>query len=516
MVRSREPRGSGGDATLAQRSTALAWGVSIASGHHPLAAPSVTPCERVHILRDAAGPAPGPVVYWMQQAQRLRDNAALEHALALASRWQRPVVIVVGLDAGYPGATERAFVFMLQGLREVRDAARQRGIGFVARLGRPDVVALHAARSAAALVCDRGYLRHQRAWRHAVAEAAPVGVVEIEGEAIVPVATASDKAEYAARTLRPKLWRVAERFRTPPVQVDVACAWPSDADLPGAGEDVSAALDDPHALARRLAPASVAASVSDWFTGGERAAWRQLERFLDSRLVHYAEGRSQPQRDAVSYLGMYLHFGHIAAQRVWHEAVTRAAAVAVPQQAIDAFSEELVVRRELAINHAWYVADYDRYSGLPDWARATLAKHASDPREASYDLDALIAAETHDPYWNAAMLELRETGYMHNYMRMYWGKRIIAWSADPAEGFEHTRVLNDRYFLDGRDPNSCAGVAWLYGRHDRPWPERPIFGTVRTMVAGGLERKTDPRAYIRKVRQRIAARRLEPDDRSHP
>ncbi len=474
-----------------------------------LAVPEVTPPARLHVLRGADAPSAGPVVYWMQQAQRSRDNAALEHALALAARWDRQVGVVFGLDPDYPGATERAFVFMLEGLREVRDALRERGIGFACRLGAPHRVALEAAQGAAALVCDRGYLRHQRAWRQAVARAAPCGVVEVEGEAVVPVAVASDKAEYAARTLRPKLWRQVERFAALPPSVHLQRAWDAQAAPPGAAEDVSSELDQPSALARRLQLDRRAGSVSDWFHGGERAAARALERFCDRGLERYAELRNQPHTDAVSYLGMHLHFGHIAPLRALRE-VQRAEGV--DRRAVDTFVEELLVRRELAINHAWYVPDYDRYEGLPDWARATLGAHAADPREHRYDIDALEAGATHDPYWNAAMQEMRETGYMHNYMRMYWGKRILAWSADPEEAFERTRTLDDRYFLDGRDPNAYAGVAWVFGRHDRPWPEQPVFGTVRSMVAAGLRRKTDPDAYVAKVERRVAARSLEHDD----
>ncbi len=474
-----------------------------------LAVPEVTPPERLQVLRGADAPAAGPVVYWMQQAQRSRDNPALEHALALAARWDRPVCVVFGLDADYPGGTERAFVFMLEGLRDVRDALRERGIGFACRLGAPHSVALEAAQGAAVVVCDRGYLRHQRAWRQAVARSAPCGVVEVEGEVVVPVALASDKAEYAARTLRPRLWRQVERFAAPPPRVHVPRSWDPETAPPGPAEDVSSELDRPSALALRLQVDRSAGSVSDWFKGGERAAAAALERFCARGLQRYADLRNQPHTDAVSYLGMHLHFGQVSPVRALREVRH---VQGVDERSLEAFVEELLVRRELAVNHAWYVPDYDRYQGLPDWARATLAEHAADPREHRYDAEALEAGATHDPYWNAAMREMRETGYMHNYMRMYWGKQILAWSADPEEAFERTRALDDRYFLDGRDPNAYAGVAWVFGRHDRPWPERPVFGKVRSMVAAGLRRKTDPEAYVAKIERRVAARSLEHDD----
>ena len=479
----------------------------------PLAVPEVTPHERLRVLREATGPAAGPVVYWLQQAQRATDNPALEHALALASGWDRRACVVFGLDAGYPGATERSVVFMLEGLREVRDALRERGVGFACRLGAPDEVALRAAAGAAALVCDRGYLRHQRAWRERVAREASVGVIEVEGEAIVPVALASDKVEYAARTLRPKLWREVERCSALPPRVMVKRRWDPTSAPPGGGADVSALLDEPLALARRLRVDRRAGSVGAWFRGGEGAAHAALARFVEQNLEHYQRDRNQPQRDAVSYLGMHLHFGQVSPLRVLHEVRRGAAGVGASPEAVDSFLEELVVRRELALNHAWFESGYDRYEALPAWARSTLAKHARDRREHVYDAAPLEDGATHDAYWNAAMREMRETGYMHNYMRMYWGKRILAWSRDPEAAFDLTRELNDRYFVDGRDPNSYAGIAWVYGRHDRPWPERPVFGTVRSMVAAGLKRKADPDAYVTKVEQRVRAGASERDGR---
>jgi deoxyribodipyrimidine photo-lyase len=475
-----------------------------------LAEPALTEPKRTHVLREAEGPAPGPVVYWMQQARRERDNPALEHALALAMRWERPACVVYALDAR--GATERSLVFELQGLRELRDTLRGRGIGFACRVGPAASVALRAAAGAAALVCDRGYLREPRSCLERVAREAPCGVVEIEGEAIVPVAVASDKLEHAARTIRPKLWRHVERFVELPPRVEVAVRWDGDARVPGEGEDVSVELDHPLELARRLGCDARAGSAADWFEGGERTAAAALGRFLGGALERYAEGRRSLEHPAVSYLSMHLRHGQISPVRVLREVRRHADEAGVAAEPVDAFLEELVVRRELAINHAWYEADYDRYGALPEWARATLAAHAGDEREQVYDAETLEAGETHDRYWNAAMREMREAGYLHNHMRMYWGKRMLAWSKEPEAAFEVTRELNDRYFLDGRDPNTYANVAWIYGRHDRPWPERPVFGKVRSMVAAGLRRKADPEAYVERVERMLGARVAGPNE----
>jgi deoxyribodipyrimidine photo-lyase len=170
-----------------------------------------------------------------------------------------------------------------------------------------------------------------------------------------------------------------------------------------------------------------------------------------------------------------------------------------------AFVEELLVRRELSLNHVERTAGYGSFASLPEWARRTLALHAGDPREFLYDDDALLGCGTHDPYWNAAMLEMRATGYQHNYMRMYWGKKVLEWSATPEQAYERLLGWNNRFLLDGRDPNSYAGVGWVFGLHDRPWAERPVFGTVRYMNAAGLRRKADPAAYVRKVEARVAS-----------
>jgi len=200
----------------------------------------------------------------------------------------------------------------------------------------------------------------------------------------------------------------------------------------------------------------------------------------------------------------YLHFGQISPVRL---AMAVRDAKSGQESDRDGYLEELIVRRELAVNFVYYTQDYDRYTCLPEWARKTLAEHAGDPREHKYSQDVLESAQTHDPYWNAAMREMKQTGFMHNYMRMYWGKKILEWSETPENAFATTLAINNKYFLDGRDPNSYAGVAWVFGKHDRAWFERPIFGKVRYMAASGLERKCDIKAYVEKVDGRV--RRLK-------
>jgi deoxyribodipyrimidine photo-lyase len=237
-------------------------------------------------------------------------------------------------------------------------------------------------------------------------------------------------------------------------------------------------------------------AVDRFFKGGTSQAKKIFSNFIRSRLKNYAKNSNQPQTDDISYMSMYLHFGQISplylALRV-NKADHRLGSAKA------AFLEELIVRRELAANFVYYHRDYDNFDCLPDWSRNTLADHRKDRRPYTYTLKQLEDAETHDSYWNAAMQEMKYTGFMHNYMRMYWGKKILEWSSSPESAFRNTLTINNKYFLDGRDPNSYAGVAWIYGVHDRAWPQRPIYGKVRCMTASGLERKCDIRAYVDKV-----------------
>jgi deoxyribodipyrimidine photo-lyase len=428
------------------------------------------------------------VLYWMQQSQRAEMNHALEYAVHEANRLRQGVVVAFGLTDEYPEANLRHYTFMLEGLRETEQALRKRNIRLVLRRGSPAAVALELGREASLLVCDCGYLRHQRQWRQAVAREAACRVVQVESDLIVPVEMASGKAEIGARTLRPRIHRQLADYLKP--LSTMAGGASTDGFKPE-----GLPLDDPAALLRTLRIDRSVSPVSGWFRGGTSEAKRRFTEFLKNRLARYEQNHNQPQTDDISGMSPYLHFGQISPLYLALEAVR----ASVPQAAKDAFLEEMIVRRELACNFTHFTADYDSYACLPGWAKQSLAEHRRDRREYRYSAGRLEKAGTHDPYWNAAMREMICTGFMHNYMRMYWGKKILEWSRTPEEGFATTLALNNKYFLDGRDPNSYAGVAWVYGVHDRAWPQRAIYGKVRSMMASGLERKCDIRAYVRKV-----------------
>jgi deoxyribodipyrimidine photo-lyase len=312
--------------------------------------------------------------------------------------------------------------------------------------------------------------------------------MQVESDVVVPVDAATRKAEYAARTIRPKLRRHWERYlvglRKTPLARDSLGLKIEGLDL----SNVDAILDT--LKVDRSVPANLE------FVGGTTAAKRLFRRFLDRRLAGYDEHRNQPETDYVSDMSKYLHFGQVSP--VWLALRAREAA-GKPTEDRESFLDELLVRRELAQNFCEHTPNYDRYACLPKWARATLEKHREDCREHVYTQTELEDARTHDPYWNAAMREMRYTGYMHNYMRMYWGKKIIQWTQTPEHAYKIALSLNNKYFIDGRDANSFANVAWCFGLHDRPWQERPIFGKVRYMSISGLKRKADPDAYVAKV-----------------
>jgi len=451
---------------------------------------------RIKRLNDL-GPAQGTyVLYWMQQSQRVECNHALEYAVQKANKLQQPLVVVFGLMDGYPEANLRHYRFMLEGLAETQGTLRRRGICFVVRHGQPDAIALSLGRRASLIVCDRGYLRHQKQWRQRVASEADCEVVQIETDAIVPVEVASDKAEYAARTIRPKLHRHLGDYLVElrPTSLDRNSL---GLELEGLDlEDLDGVLSQLK-LDRSVPPVGL-------FRGGTSEAKRVLRQFIQRDLPLYTQHRNQPETDNVSHMSKYLHFGQISPITVALEIHSAAGAPAADREA---YLEELVVRRELALNFVSFVEIYDDFSCLPSWAQATLAKHRTDPRPYCYSREQLEDAETHDPYWNAAMREMRHTGYMHNYMRMYWAKKILEWCETPEAAYRTTLALNNKYFIDGRDPLSFAGVAWAFGLHDRPWSERPILGTVRWMSASGLERKADPQAYVEKVNRLVAALR---------
>lgn len=462
------------------------------------------------------------VIYWMQQAQRAKCNHALNLAVEIANARQIPLCVAFVISDAVPDAQAGHYRFMLEGLAATAQALGQAGLSLILLAGAPAESVAALAGTESLVVADHGYLRWQRNWRQKLSGLLPPdSMLEVESDVVVPVRAASDKEEYAAATLRGKLLRRLPEYLEP-------CARPlyrgPRGFVPKLPKSLASlvcrpATDTMQVLdfaAQHLRITAATGAQAHYQGGYPEAEWR-LEVFLEKRLHLYAAQRNDPALDIQSGLSPYLHFGQISALEVALRALefcgypAYAAADLIrdksglsPLQAgLASFLEELIVRRELSCNFCHHNPHYDSYDAIPGWARTTLNDHLSDPRPHSYGLEELETAQTLDPFWNAAQREMTATGKMHNYMRMYWGKKLIEWLPDPESAFQTMLYLNNKYELDGRDPNSYAGVAWCFGKHDRPWQQRPIFGSVRYMNAAGLKRKFDMQAYLDKV-DRIA------------
>lgn len=436
--------------------------------------------RRVRAVRPGT-PGPGPVVYWMRREHRARDNWGLLHAQALALDARRPLVVAWCLARGYLGATLRQFAFLLRGLAEVARDLEALRIPFVLLEGDPGAEVSRFAQNAHTLVTDFDPLRPKRGWLKDAAAVLPCPVVEADGRNVCPCWLVSDKREYMARTIRPKIHRLLPEFLEPfPDLVPHPHPWDRHIQAP----------DFPGALGRLDIDRAV--PEVDWAVPGPAAGRAMLDDFLANRLPRY-DSRNDPNAEAVSLLSPWLHFGMLSAQR----AAIEASKTHAPREAKDAFLEELVVRRELADNFCLHAPDHDQISCFPDWARATLDRHRDDPRPSLYSGEELEQARTHDPLWNAAQRQMTATGHMHGWLRMYWAKKILEWTPSPEEALRLATLLNDRWELDGRDSNGYTGLAWsMGGVHDRPWGERPVFGTVRYMNLAGAMRKFDVARFV--------------------
>jgi len=440
--------------------------------------------ERVRPLNNETAKKRDYVLYWMQASQRAEYNHALEYAAGEANARGKPLVVFFGLTENFPEANERHYAFMLEGLREVGRALEKRGILFIVRHISPEAGAVEMAGRADLAVVDRGYLRVEREWRDRAVRTIGCPLVQVETNAVIPLEQASPKEEFAARTIRPKINARLEEYLVPLKAVGLR----KDS-LKLEFETLNP--DDPDGILARLPIDRSVGRVQD-FHGGTGEARRRIREFVARKLPDYPELRNDPNADGVSNLSPYLHFGQISPLYIALEVLKSR------DKAAEVFLEELIVRRELSLNFVYYNGEYDSFEGLPTWARETLDEHRKDKREAIYSPAQLEEARTSDVYWNAAQKEMILTGKMHNYMRMYWGKRIIEWTRKPEAAFRTALYLNNKYEIDGRDPNGFTGVAWCFGKHDRPWPTHPVLGKVRIMRASGLRRKFDADAYARK------------------
>jgi deoxyribodipyrimidine photo-lyase len=425
------------------------------------------------------------VLYWMQAAQRTEYNHALEYSIRRANELKKPVVVAFGISDNWPEGNLRHYYFMLEGLREVKQNLRSKGIQLVIRHESPDSSTIKLAKDASLVVVDGGQLGIQRKWRKNAARNIPCPLYEVETNLIVPVEQASSKENFSAGTFRPRITKKLDYYLVPLRQKK-----PKLDSLNFKFATFN--IDDIDKAASKL---NIDRSVGkvESFGGGSRQAKGLLDNFLRNKLDNFSRLRNDPNENCVSNMSPYLHFGQISSLYIALKVLETASG------GKDAYLEELIVRRELSHNFVFFNDSYDTFNCLPPWAVRTLNFHRRDKREYLYSLEQFEKAQTHDPYWNAAQKEMVITGKMHGYMRMYWGKKILEWSKNPRAGFKIALYLNNKYELDGRDPNAFAGVAWCFGKHDRAWAERNVFGKIRYMNAAGLKRKFDIEAYVNKI-----------------
>jgi deoxyribodipyrimidine photo-lyase len=430
------------------------------------------------------------VIYWMSQSHRANFNHSLEFAIELSNAYRKPLLVYFPITDRYKYSNARYYKFMLDGILEAKKSIEERGIKFV--IEKVDDIkqrVVEISRDAFALITDKAYLKFYRRLNQYVADKLDIPVYEVESDVCVPVEIASDRLEPYAFGLRKKIYSIIDAFivELKPREVKIKSV---SLDF-GIGE---LTLRDSLEILNIL---NIDKSVSlSPFVGGYTQARKYLEDFIERKLHKYKDFRSHPELDYQSNLSPYLHFGQISPIEVVLEVLSKYG----KDENVDSFFNELIVWRELARNFCYYNPNYNHYEGIPDWAKETLEEHKKDRREYIYTLEELENAKTHDEYWNSAQLELLKTGKMHNYMRMYWCKKIIEWTDDPKQAFDIACYLNDKYELDGRDPNGYAGISWCFGTHDRPWKERKIFGKIRYMSASGLEAKFDIKKYVEKVK----------------
>ena len=481
---------------------------------------SPTPAERVRRCNDAPAAGDGAfILYWMIGARRTCWNFGLQRAAELSLEHRLPLLVLEPLRAGYPWASDRFHRFVIDGM--IDNEARLQGCGVAyypyveptdgAGKGLVEALAEHAA----VIVTDDFPAFFLPRMVQTTAQRISVRVEAVDSNGLLPL-RASDGPFATAYAFRRFLQRELPAHLARPPHADPLDILPSssEAQVPAdiLGRWPAADLSDPAALIARL-PIDHSVPPVDQRDGAEAAAAR-LSAFVEGALDRYATDANHPERDATSRLSPYLHFGHTSTHEVFdriaaHEGWTSArlsrdargsrAGWWGMSESAEAFLDQLVTWRELGFHRCLHVDRYDTYEALPEWARKTLAEHASDPRQPVYGLADFENARTHDPLWNAAQNQLRREGHIHNYLRMLWGKKILEWSESPREALRIMIELNDKYALDGRDPNSYTGILWILGLHDRAWgPERPVFGKIRYMSSANTARKYRVRGYIEK------------------
>ncbi|NBO17322.1 MAG: deoxyribodipyrimidine photo-lyase [Proteobacteria bacterium] len=423
----------------------------------------------------------GPIIYWMSRDQRVHGNWALLYAQQLSEENNLPLAVVFCLSPNFLDATFRQYDFMIKGLEEVEQELKEYNISFHLLLGDPteQIEKFCKKHEISTLITDFSPLRIGRKWREKISKELTIPMIEVDAHNIVPCFFASNKQEFGAYTLRPKLNKVLDDFLTEYPSVKKA----------------SYTLKNENKIEwdKLLNKITVNMEVKpiDWVKPGYRNAIKTLNKFIEN-IDFYEKDRNNPTANASSNLSPYLHFGHISSQEVVLKVMKN-----VSKDKTKSFLEEIIIRKELADNFCYFNTNYDNTEGFHDWAKKSLNEHRNDKRDYIYSKHDFEYAKTHDPLWNAAQLEMINKGKMHGYMRMYWAKKILEWTSSPEDAMKIAIYLNDKYELDGRDPNGYTGISWsIGGTHDRAWFERKVYGKIRYMNDKGCESKFNVKQYI--------------------
>jgi len=436
------------------------------------------------------------VVYWMWRDKRVQDNWALLYSQMKAIELNVPLQVLVCVPPSLGEMTLRHYTFMLEGVKEVEKECSELNIGFHLELGQPTEILTQGfldKNKIGLVVCDFSPLRYHKAWMKSLEKKLDVPIHQVDAHNVVPVWITSTKQEYAARTIRPKITKHLGEFLTGfppviphPVDVSVKIALPNY-------EKVLAGLD----VDRKgwgVDPVST-------FTPGTKAGLLNLEEFANKRIKVYGAKRNDPNEQALSNMSPWVNMGQVSMQRAVIYVKKKASS---HSESVKSFVEEGVVRRELSDNFCYYNEKYDSLEGATDWAKITLNIHKKDKREYVYTRKELEEGLTHDDLWNAAQLQLVTEGKLHGFLRMYWAKKVLEWTESPEVALKEALRLNDRYALDGNDPNGYVGVMWsIAGIHDQGWGERAIFGKIRFMNYAGCKRKFDINKFIIKYGGKI-------------
>ncbi len=448
--------------------------------------------ERVQLLNEKPANNNGKYVfYWMQMFKRTSENHALNFAIEQANERNLPLVVYEGLKFYYPWASDRFHTYILEGVEEKRREFEKLGIKYIFYLQKNDAapkqVVAKIAENAALIVTDDFPCFIIPDHNRAIVKRAQIPVYAVDSNGIIPMSR-FEKEEFAARTIRPKIKKLlpdyfvkfsAAKIKVKAENLKIDCP-NTEVNAKNIHELVSECAID-----HSVKPSGI-------YHGGAANGRKRLKHFVENILPNYDASRNKPEIDGCSRLSSYLHFGFLSPLEIAF-AVRDAN---VPQVAKDAYLEELIVRRELSYNFTRFNDRHDSLESLPDWVQKTMREHAEDKREVVYSLEELETCRTYDELWNASQREMNITGEIHNYVRMLWGKNVIAWTRNYEEALAILEHLNNKYCLDGRNPNSYAGILWCFGKHDRPWMERPVFGKMRYMTTGSTGRKFDSKKYI--------------------